>query len=60
MLPLPNLDYHQTVAARRRVANRTVQIAIKYHLAAPRMVVGVDLSGDPNRGDATDFFPALR
>ncbi|XP_048828990.1 adenosine deaminase-like protein isoform X1 [Brienomyrus brachyistius] len=42
------------------VAMETVKLAEDYMLASDGLVVGMDLSGDPNVGHGKDFLPALQ
>lgn len=42
------------------VAMETVQLAVKYREKSNGVVVGIDLSGDPNVGNATVFVPAFK
>ncbi|XP_062517433.1 adenosine deaminase-like protein [Corticium candelabrum] len=38
----------------------TVEMTAEYQQKGDGVVVGIDLSGDPTKGDATTFLPALR
>lgn len=40
-------------------ATENLELAIDFHQRYPDAVVGVDFSGDPSRGRATDFVPLL-
>ncbi|KAL4227779.1 hypothetical protein ACF0H5_013215 [Mactra antiquata] len=42
------------------VALETVQMAVKYREKSNGVIVGIDLSGDPKKGTATDFIPAFK
>ncbi|XP_045215947.2 adenosine deaminase-like protein [Mercenaria mercenaria] len=50
------IDRRQTL----QVAMDTVQLAVKYREESKGVVVGIDLSGDPNVGNADVFIPAFK
>lgn len=52
---LPSIDRRNPV----KMAEETLELAIRYHESHPDLLIGIDLSGDARVGDALDFIPVL-